>query len=196
VETPHTRTSQCSLHNAPIFRLLLKVAVNGTHQCESLNFCGTFCPNLHHLTGCTSYRFNPCQRQRTNVVSFGFRSLMIPLPCLTVLAQDLCYSDPLSLVLTFLTHTMAVRILTLVAALPSLCMLCMPLMFRSKQPQKNSHQITNETPTPTKDTLARTQTQTHRHTDTQTHGHTDTQTHRHTKTQRHRHRHRHTCRIV
>ena len=32
--------SQCSLHNAPIFRLLLKVAVNGTHQCESLNFCG------------------------------------------------------------------------------------------------------------------------------------------------------------
>ena len=42
--------SQCSLHNAPIFRLLLKVAVNGTHQCESLNFCGAFCPNLHFLT--------------------------------------------------------------------------------------------------------------------------------------------------
>ena len=38
--------SQCSLHNAPIFRLLLKVAVNGTHQCESLNFCGAFCPNV------------------------------------------------------------------------------------------------------------------------------------------------------
>ena len=37
--------SQCSLHNAPIFRLLLKVAVNGTHQCESLNFCGDLCPN-------------------------------------------------------------------------------------------------------------------------------------------------------
>ena len=36
--------SQCSLHNAPIFRLLLKVAVNGTHQCESLNFCGTHVP--------------------------------------------------------------------------------------------------------------------------------------------------------
>ena len=36
--------SQCSLHNAPIFRLLLKVAVNGTHQCESLNFCGTLVP--------------------------------------------------------------------------------------------------------------------------------------------------------
>ena len=33
-------TSQRSLHNAPIFRLLLKVAVNGTHQCDFLNFCG------------------------------------------------------------------------------------------------------------------------------------------------------------
>jgi hypothetical protein len=42
--------SQCSLHNAPIFRLLLKVAVNGTHQCESLNFCGALCPNLHFFT--------------------------------------------------------------------------------------------------------------------------------------------------
>jgi len=43
--------SQCSLHNAPIFRLLLKVAVNGTHQCESLNFCGDLCPN-NQLTTC------------------------------------------------------------------------------------------------------------------------------------------------
>ena len=45
-QTVHELASQCSLHNAPIFRLLLKVAVNGTHQCESLNFCGTSCPNL------------------------------------------------------------------------------------------------------------------------------------------------------
>ena len=30
-----TPVSQRSLHNAPIFRLLLKVAVNGTHQCDS-----------------------------------------------------------------------------------------------------------------------------------------------------------------
>jgi len=36
----HSRASQRSLHNAPIFRLLLKVAVNGTHQCDFLNFCG------------------------------------------------------------------------------------------------------------------------------------------------------------
>ena len=33
-------SSQRSLHNAPIFRLLRKVAVNGTHQCDFQNFCG------------------------------------------------------------------------------------------------------------------------------------------------------------
>ena len=38
--------SQRSLHNTPIFRLLLKVAVNGTHQCDSFNFCGSFGPQL------------------------------------------------------------------------------------------------------------------------------------------------------
>ena len=38
--------SQRSLHNAPIFRLLLKVAVNGTHQCDFPNFCGQQCPTL------------------------------------------------------------------------------------------------------------------------------------------------------
>ena len=31
-------SSQRSLHSAPIFRLLLKVAVNGTHQCDFHNF--------------------------------------------------------------------------------------------------------------------------------------------------------------
>ena len=36
--TPLGLVSQRSPHNAPIFRLLLKVAVNGTHQCELLNF--------------------------------------------------------------------------------------------------------------------------------------------------------------
>ena len=45
----HVAASQRSLHNAPIFRLLLKVAVNGTHQCGCLNFCGSFGPqrDLH-----------------------------------------------------------------------------------------------------------------------------------------------------
>ena len=36
---PMILPSQRSLHYAPIFRLLLKVAVNGTHQCDFLNFC-------------------------------------------------------------------------------------------------------------------------------------------------------------
>ena len=40
--TEASTASQRSLHNAPIFRLLLKVAVNGTHQCDFLNFCGGF----------------------------------------------------------------------------------------------------------------------------------------------------------
>ena len=37
-------SSQRSLHNEPIFRLLLKVAVKGTQQCEFLNFCGACAP--------------------------------------------------------------------------------------------------------------------------------------------------------
>ena len=39
-----TWSSQRSLHDAPNFRLLLKVAVNGTHQCDFPNFCGQQCP--------------------------------------------------------------------------------------------------------------------------------------------------------
>ena len=39
--------SQRSLHNEPIFRLLLKVAVKGTQQCEFLNFCGVYSPITH-----------------------------------------------------------------------------------------------------------------------------------------------------
>ena len=34
--------SQRSLQDAPIFRLLLKVAVKGTHQCDYSNFWGSF----------------------------------------------------------------------------------------------------------------------------------------------------------
>jgi hypothetical protein len=129
--------------------------------------------------------------QRTNVVGFELRSVLFSSACLTVLAQDLCYSDPLSLVLTFLTHTMAVRILSLVAALPSLCMLCMPLMFRSQQPQKNSHQSTSETHTqPHTHTHTSNHTHTHPHTDTDTDTHTHT--HSDTHTQRHTHTHTHT----
>ena len=38
----HSQASQRSLHIAPIFRMLLKVAVNWTQQCEFFNVCGTF----------------------------------------------------------------------------------------------------------------------------------------------------------
>ena len=38
-------SSQRSLHCAPIFRLLLKVAVNGTRQCDFHNFWGASCSN-------------------------------------------------------------------------------------------------------------------------------------------------------
>ena len=41
--------SQRSLHNAPIFRLLLKVAVKGTHQCDFLNFCGAIWPQQDRM---------------------------------------------------------------------------------------------------------------------------------------------------
>jgi len=40
----HPWASQRSLHNAPIFRLLLKVAVKGTHQCDCINFWGASAP--------------------------------------------------------------------------------------------------------------------------------------------------------
>ena len=42
--------SQRSLHNAPIFRLLLKVAVNGTHQCDFHNFCGALGPQQRFMS--------------------------------------------------------------------------------------------------------------------------------------------------
>ena len=70
--------SQRSLHNAPIFRLLLKVAVNGTHQCDFLNFCGAFMPQhtrasarkLSVLSFARSGRHSRLNRRR-----MGFRCL-------------------------------------------------------------------------------------------------------------------------
>ena len=47
----HSSASQRSLHNAPIFRLLLKVAVNGTHQCDFHNFCGASGLQQHMIDG-------------------------------------------------------------------------------------------------------------------------------------------------
>ena len=46
--------SQRSLHNEPIFRLLLKVAVKGTQQCDFLNFCGVYSPITCMTSFCTA----------------------------------------------------------------------------------------------------------------------------------------------
>ena len=43
---PVSAASQRSLHTEPIFRLLLKVAVNGAHQCDFYNFCGASAPTI------------------------------------------------------------------------------------------------------------------------------------------------------
>ena len=41
--------SQRSLHDAPIFRLLLKVAVDGMYQCDCLKFLGSFDSNITEI---------------------------------------------------------------------------------------------------------------------------------------------------
>ena len=66
-----TWLSQRSLQDAPIFRLLLKVAVKGTHQCDFLNFCGSFkAPNTleqHMCAGTQTLRcWAPCARPRAD----------------------------------------------------------------------------------------------------------------------------------
>ena len=40
-------SSQRSLHSASMFRLVLKVAVNGTHQCDFHNFLKILCSNCY-----------------------------------------------------------------------------------------------------------------------------------------------------
>ena len=42
-----SRSSRRSIHNAHTFRILLNLAVTGTHQCYFVNFCGcTLCTQL------------------------------------------------------------------------------------------------------------------------------------------------------
>ena len=55
---------QRSLHSAPIFRLLLKVAVNGTHQCDSHNFWGALSSNKQTH----KQRTNCCRRNRVGLL--------------------------------------------------------------------------------------------------------------------------------
>ena len=60
----HGWSSQRSLHSAPIFRLLLKVAVNGTHQCDSHNFWGALSSNKQT----NKQRTNCCRRNRVGLL--------------------------------------------------------------------------------------------------------------------------------
>ena len=123
--------SQCSLHNAPIFRLLLKVAVKGTHQCESLNFCGALGPNDDRDCCRAGERVDVYLRTHRSTAFVESPALPAALMAcsvpLTVLVQDLCYSDPVSSVLTKTTHTTAVRMLVVLsAATRTMCMFRMP----------------------------------------------------------------------
>ena len=113
-----TSLSQRSLHIAPIFRLLLKVAVNGTQQCDFLNFCGSFGPNYRAclVVGETLW----CAMR----LALGLEAL-IPIwalahlarqgrsPLTTVLAQDHFYSDFLSLHVSVKTNNKAMMMLAL-----------------------------------------------------------------------------------
>ena len=70
------RPSQRSLHNAPIFRLLLKVAVKGTHQCDFFNFCGALAPTrLTRVLDRGSERMPPLSLQAYAVPQVACRLL-------------------------------------------------------------------------------------------------------------------------
>ena len=115
-----SEASQRSLHIAPIFRLLLKVAVNGTQQCDFLNFCGSFGPNQ-----CNAHAFAWLEYSVTlHAFAIGFEALtpILSLPNLarqrgnpltTVLAQDHFYSDFLSLHVSVKTNNKAMMMLVL-----------------------------------------------------------------------------------
>jgi hypothetical protein len=116
--------SQRSLHNAPIFRLLLKVAVNGTHQCDFQNFCGalglqrtSICEGAHvPLAGTAraaghkgyaaarhdcAYVF-ACKGEGASMHGMAPKCMQptCKTKMSTVLAQDHFYSDCLSILLT------------------------------------------------------------------------------------------------
>jgi hypothetical protein len=74
LETPLGLISQCSVHNAPIFRLLLQVAVNGTHQCESLMFLRNILsqsPSSHRLHSCRCASQAKCKGPMLRVSDCG-----------------------------------------------------------------------------------------------------------------------------
>ena len=77
----HNYASQRPLHNAPIFRLLLKVAVKGTHQCDFL-IClrGRLVPNhplaCAHVVGQRTACAAPARPQR-----FGLWLITLVISC-------------------------------------------------------------------------------------------------------------------
>ena len=71
----HGWPSQRSLHSAPIFRLLLKVAVNGTHQCDSHNFWGAPSSNEQRTNCCTIFGELRAPTNREPIAAGGARSV-------------------------------------------------------------------------------------------------------------------------
>ena len=72
----HGWPSQRSLHSAPIFRLLLKVAVNGTHQCDSHNFWGAPSSIEQRTNCCTIFGELRAPTNREPIAAGGARSVM------------------------------------------------------------------------------------------------------------------------
>jgi hypothetical protein len=67
----HGSISQRSLQDAPIFRLLLKVAVKGTHQCDFINFCGGVTPQLLTTMGARGVRQTQGSQNKTLLAPLG-----------------------------------------------------------------------------------------------------------------------------
>ena len=64
-------SSQRSRHNAPIFRLLLKVAVKGTHQCDFTNLGNFWVPTSAIGKWSEAIKFKCVYECQQNVSSLG-----------------------------------------------------------------------------------------------------------------------------
>ena len=95
------RASQRSLHNAPIFRLLLKVAVKGTHQCDFLNFCGSLWlpTDIRLPTRCghvgNDFSLSPKIANDIATALFNYKGcLMLPIICFIILGYKFYSRTP------------------------------------------------------------------------------------------------------
>ena len=119
---PLSGASQRSLHNAPIFRLLLKVAVNGTHQCDCLNFCGGFGPQ--HVSPTCSHLLR------------GSRAASVParpgeawLTCMRVGVRSCCVVSFRFVSFRFVSFRVVVVLVLLCFALVCFVLVCSLLML-------------------------------------------------------------------